>query len=91
MNPLTLTLASPAPPPCSVAYTLGVVFNTIGISRDPNLSVISALVSVVEFVGEFCPDLEARTSSADNSTAETAKERLTVTSPLTFTLLLALA
>ncbi len=86
LNPRTLILASPAPPPCGVAYTLGVVLRAIGMSCEPRRASISAFVILVYATGVFSPAREAKTSNADNSRAEVSNEKFAVTSPLTLTL-----
>src|SRR3989304_2485305 len=51
VNPRTLTLASPAPPPLFVANTEGVLFQTSGISLEPRLNWICFLSMSVNATG----------------------------------------
>ena len=52
-KPRMVTLASPSPPPCCVAYTPGVVFNTKGRSRPASSSWICAGRTLVKATGVF--------------------------------------
>ena len=86
VNPRTVTRESPAPPPCSDAYTPGTVSRAIGMSLDASRSCISALVTVVNATGARSSDLEETTSTWDKPKADTASEKLTVSEePLTVT------
>ena len=86
VNPRTVILESPAPPPCSDAYTPGTVSRAIGISLEARRSCISDLVIVVNATGALSSDREDTTSTWDKPKADTAIEKLAVTEdPLTLT------
>ena len=75
-----LIRASPAPPPCCVAYTLGVVFKIIGISWLPSLISISSFDTLVKATGVLSDALEAKTSTSDNASPPTSRMKWVITS-----------
>ena len=100
LKPRTLTRASPAPPPCAVEYTDGVMFSTSGRSREPSCAWISAFVTSVKATGvrrssarsastSMPPSATAVGVSAKSSIAVAPAFRLTcsvaVVKPITWT------
>ena len=51
LKPRTLMRASPAPPPCAVAYTDGVMLRTRGRSREPSWVWISVFETSLKATG----------------------------------------
>ena len=73
-----LIRASPAPPPCCVAYTLGVVLRIIGISWLPRRASNSSFVTLVKATGVFSDALEANTSTSESATKSCSKTKFNV-------------
>ena len=83
-NPRIVTRASPSPPPCCVAYTPGVVFNTRGKSRPANSSWICAGKTFVNATGVFREMTTSAAITASSMISVSMRKRTETERPLAF-------